>query len=270
MRVRFLPVAVVTVIATMLLPAAAHAVNCGAPDPNTGQSAKAVLTLDADSDPDAIYKRGSGTRTINLIFKADGCTFDGSQAEPEMTVVSKNDAEEDLPQSAVTLRSAAFDDSEMTLNLQVDSEKFDPGSYGGLVEVRAPYLATTRTPISVSRSHDAPWLPILIGALAGLVAVLWFVATKFATRNELLIAPYWLIVVVIGGVAIGAFTAWSSYQNQDVWTWDENGISTFLAGVTGATTGSMATLLTALWKSHAPAGVPPPRPAPPPPVPAQP
>lgn len=260
MRIRGAMAAAGAAVAMALTPGAAQAATCG-----TGaEPVRAVLTLDETSDTDATFKRDDGTRALNLIYRAADCTFSGSEAPPRIAVLSAKDADE-LPPDAVTLKSASFDPKEMALGLQVDSASFDPGSYGGLVEVRAPYLVTTRTPITVSRSEDNLLLPIGIGAIGGLVALLWFGLTKAATRNQLEIAPVWLVVVVAGGVVAGAFTVWSSYMSQDVWTLDENARSALLAAFTGATTGAMGTLLGALWKSPAPE--PPPAPAPPAPAP---
>jgi hypothetical protein len=264
MRVRGMLAAAmaVVVVALALAPGAAQAVTCGAAaGGGGGETTRAVLTLDESSDTDATFKRDTGTRAINLIYRAADCTFSGTEPRPTVTILSAKDADE-LPPDAVTLMGTTFDRTEMTLRLQVDSATFDPGTYGGVVETRAPYLVTTRTPITASRSVDDMWVPIGVGALGGLVALLWFGLTKAATRNQLAIAPIWLFVVLAGGVVAGAFTVWSTYMSQNVWTLDENATSALLAAFTGATTGAMGTLLGALWASPAPTPPPPAAPAP--------
>ena len=131
----------------------------------------------------------------------------------------------------------------------MDPLKFDPGTYGGAVILSAPYLAANKTPISVSRSDDDKLKPFGIGAFAALLGFIWFAGLKFVTRNKLAVSWLWLIPVGVAAIVLGGLAALNSYWDQDVWTFDDNGRATFIAGLTGATTGSMVALLGAVWQA---------------------
>jgi hypothetical protein len=223
---------------------------CGVKNPKTGRE-RAALTLDSQSDTTAVYKRKTGKRTLSFIFTASGCDLGTTQPDPAWDVLPKQDADE-LPDGAVTFKKITPDGKNFRAEFTVDSAKFDPGSYGGIVELRAPYLVTNRVPIVVSRSDPRERLPLLIGAVAGLIAVAWFALTKAASREELAIPWWWVIFVLLAGSAFGAFAVWASWLDQDVWTWSDNKKAAILAGISGATTGSMATILGVVWKAKAP------------------
>jgi hypothetical protein len=81
----------------------------------------------------------------------------------------------------------------------------------------------------------------------------WFAATKAVSRDERTIPWRWVIFVALAGSAFGAFAVWASWLDQDVWTWSDNKKAAILAGFSGATTGSMATILGVVWKAKTPA-----------------
>ena len=243
-----------------LVPHSSAATRCGDVDPATKQSTRAALTLDENSVTNLSYKRKTNTRTLLLIFKATGCDLGSSQPDPRVDVLPKQGSDE-LPDGVVSLKTAVPDGSDLSVRLGVDEHKFDPGSYGGLVEMRAPYLNTTRTPIAVSRSENRIWIPFGLGALAGLVSILWFGALKFLSREKLQINGWWLTGVAAAACAFGGFAVVSSYVDQEVWTLADNFKAAILAGIAGATTGTMATMLAVIWKAT-PVPTPPPAPGP--------
>jgi hypothetical protein len=49
---------------------------------------------------------------------------------------------------------------EISLRLSIDHDKVDPGSYNGSIEVRAPQVTTTRTPVTLSLSDSSPAWPV--------------------------------------------------------------------------------------------------------------
>lgn len=251
MRARRLTVTAI-VVATALhgAPTADAQVRCGVVDPDTGQVARAVLTLDSNSTTTVTYKRDMGRKRLHLIFTARGCALDSSLPDPAAEVLPKQGADE-IPATSISVQNTRLDASELAVGFHVDSETFEPGSYEGLVEVRAPYLATSRTPLAVSRSESNFWIPVGIGALAGLLAFAWFSAIKAATREKLQIGWRWMIVVALGACGFGAFSVLSAYWSQDVWTIDDNLLSAIVAATTGATTGTMATVLAAIWRAPA-------------------
>ena len=104
-------------------------------------------------------------------------------------------------------------------------------------------------PLSLSRSTSNWLTPFAIGAISGLVAVIWFALLKFLARQKLEIAWPWLIVVALAAAVAGGLAVASAWLDQDVWTVDANIKAAVIAGVSGATTGSMAGLLAVVWKA---------------------
>lgn len=241
---------VLGLLGAMFAPQAATAATCGEPESDaTGAgAAKATLTLQEDSTADVSYKRSTDPKTLLLIFRVTGCELAKTQKDPDFEVVPRKDFDE-LPAGVITLLRARQDGTELSMRFSVDANKFKPGSYGSLIELRAPYLTLSRTPVSVSRSEDNWLVPFCIGALSGFVAILWFGLLKFFAREKLLIKWPWLIVVVIAGAIFGGLAVASSWWDQDVWSVDANLKAAIAAGVAGATTGAMLGLLGTVWQA---------------------
>jgi hypothetical protein len=101
---------------------------CGAKDPKTHELKRAVLTLDPQSVTTISYKRATGVRTLNFIFKAAGCDLGTSQANPDTDLLPKQGADE-VPDGVVTFKKATPDGSEFTVKFTVDSAKLKARSY---------------------------------------------------------------------------------------------------------------------------------------------
>ncbi len=244
----------------------AGAAPCGRPDPEadppSAQALRATLALDEKSSRTILaFKREKDHEAISLVFTVSGCELPAELADPRLLLLTRPGSE-DLGDDVVAVKSAEADGSEYVLKVDVDASRFEPGSYDGLIAVRAPYLAPNRTPISVSRSEDRWWLPLLLGAVAGLGGMLWFLGLRRARSVQLKITKPMVYWVVAACMAAGTFSVFVSYWDQQVWSLDENLIGALTAGFTGATTGAMAGLLGIVLTQPSPPG-----PAPPPAVP---
>jgi hypothetical protein len=235
-----------------LFPAAvAGAATCGTKDATSGQPVKGALTLDDRSAvTEAAFKRDTGHKTLALMFNVTGCELAGSEPRPAITIIPRQGID-DLPSDAVTLKSATPDGSSLDILLDVNSDGFDPGAYGGFVVLRAPYLTTTRTPVAVSRSDDRWLIPLVIGlfAAAGGFAV-WTITRWISWLNtENRQSPRWSALGAVFGFAVigGGVAAVTSWLNQDVWTVDDNGLVTASTAFVAATSGALAALLAKIW-----------------------
>ena len=239
-------------LAALLVTApAAGAVECGKADPKTKLPARATLTLDDKSAvTNLVFKRHRNVKQLSLVYNVTGCDLTGNEVPPAILVLPRGGGDQ-LPDGVVTFKRQDTDGSAYFLSLAVDAHKFDPGSYDGLIVVRARYLAPNRTPIAVSRSENSVFIPILIGGLAGLAGIAWFAAAKFLAREKLDIATKWVGLAVALAILAGIWAALKIYTDQDVWTFDDNWRTTAIAGFTGASTGAMAAVLAALWKAPA-------------------
>ena len=226
------------------------AVPCGAVDPMTKRPTQATLTLAPDSVTSIAYKRDTAPATLLLRFKAKGCELPATPPNPDIEVLPKQGAKE-IPHGVVSLTRARVDGAEYSVRATATPKNFKPGSYQGSVEVRAPYLATARAPISLSRSEDNFAWPMGIGATAGLAGLIWFLLLKFAKGATTRLKKRHYAIVLLAAAAAGVASALSSYLDQEVWTLSQNGFAAALAAFTGATTGAMATAIGVLWKDPA-------------------
>ena len=222
---------------------------CGKADSKTGAVAKGMPSLnEQNAVTDQTFKRDSGHKTIFLSFNLAGCEL-ASDAPPPAVEINPSKGADELPADAVTLKGATPDGNTLDVKLDVDSDKFDAGSYGGLIVLRAPYIATSRTPVTVSRSDNRAWLPALIGALAALGGLFLFNFARKLGKAKLKVSRLALAGVAAIGAVAGAVAVLENYYNQDVWTFGENWWSAVVTGFTGATTGVMAGLLGDIWSS---------------------
>jgi hypothetical protein len=239
-----IPGLVVTVVVSWA--PAAQAAECGTTDTQTKKIARATLTLDPDSVTTIAYQRATDPETLLLRFKATGCDLPNEAPRPNIDVLPKQGTK-NIPDNVVKLIRAVPDGSEYSLRLTAGPESFDPGSYGGFFELRAPFLVTTRTPIALSRSESNNIGPIALGMIGGLAGLAWFLLLSNAKGAKATIGLRQYIIVFIAAAIAGIIAVESAYRAQEVWTFGENWLSAIIAAFTGATTGSMATAIGVLF-----------------------
>lgn len=241
---------------------AQNATECGKQN-DKGDAVRGTLSLVGDqSSVNVSYKRSTSPRTFLFIYSVEGCQMPASlvcNADnagklkgtgcPVIETLPKGDGKE-IPQAALALKSVRTEAQELVLRLSIDHEKLDPGSYNGSVEIRAPQVTTTRTPVTLSRSENSVLWPIAIGALAGFFAMLWYNVQKAVANVKRKVAASWLLVAFLAAAAVGIVSALTAWRTQDVWTFSENGWSAAVAAFTGATTGVMAVLLANIWEDQ--------------------
>ncbi len=246
---RSLP-AIAFVLVVLLLPVAApsEAATCGDRDPATQLPRKATLTLDEDSVATIAYGRDMDDQTLLLRFRAAGCTFGSDQAAPAVDLLPKQ-GEEELPGGTVSLLRSRRDGSEFAVRLAVNPARFDPGTYGGFVELSAPDVATTRTPVTISRSEDKVTWPVGMGVIGGLAGLLWLWLLSIA-KGALLgrVSVLHYFGVFVAAAVAGVVSVFAQYLDQEVWSVGENGLAALTAAFTGASTGAMITMIGVLWK----------------------
>jgi hypothetical protein len=219
------------------------AVTCGQKDPTTGEPARAVLTLD---DKNAVtnrdLKRSTKEKTLSLIFTFTGCELREASPPPTLLVLPAKGGD-DLPDDALTVKRAEVDGSSFFLILQIHPKRMDPGTFNSIVIARAPYLASNRTPVTVSRSEDAAWKVLGVGALAALAGLVWLLVLKVPALDSSAFTRPRLIILCLLAVAAGLYAAANNYYSQDVWTFGDNLKALASAAFLAATTGSVAAVL---------------------------
>ena len=234
-----------------LSPRAEGATICGTRDARSGELVKGTITLDDRAAVTEVsFKRDTGHKTLALTFNVAACEFAGSESAPAMTINPRKGVD-DLPADAVKLKSVTPDGSSLDVLLDVNSDGFDPGSYGGFVVLRAPYMVTSRTPVAVSRSDPHFWVPVIIGLVAAAAAFGFWTITRWIAwlRTEDRQTPKWGAIGIVLGIAVigGAIAAFTTWVNQDVWTFGDNGWATASTAFAAATSGALAGLLANLW-----------------------
>jgi hypothetical protein len=232
---------------------------CGEPPPGGGGSArpvKATLSLDGETkDPilvtDAPFGRKTDVKKMTLVYNVTGCEMGETEPLPQTPLrIYPPKSGDIVPDNALVLDGdPAIEGSRYIVRLKVSSETFNPGSYSGLVEIKAGWLNAVRTPVSISRSENRRRVPLGWGALGGLAGFLLFALMRKLKKNDLLVGRGLLIAVFGVSVTAGMVAAYTtSYINQDVWVSSENWWAALVAGFTGATSGVMVGLLSAVWK----------------------
>lgn len=220
---------------------------CGAKEPGMAR-VRTELTLDESATTNLKFKRKTSPRDLSLVFMHKGCNLFRLRPPPRVRILPAGETAQ-LPAAAISLGEVERDAFRLYVRVSVDPLKFEPGTYGGAVILSAPYLAANRTPVSVSRSEDNELKPFGIGALAAIAGVVWFALLKFFARNKLAVSWWWLVPVTVAAASVGGLAALNNYWDQEVWTLDDNVRATVVAAFSGATTGSMAMLLGAIWQA---------------------
>ncbi|MDQ3722487.1 MAG: hypothetical protein M3376_05335, partial [Actinomycetota bacterium] len=243
---------------------AAAATQCGAIDPKTQEPVRGSLALIAEqSAPDVSFGTDANPEIINLIFKVKGCVVSDANVRPTVEAIPFKGATP-IPEGVVSLSRPVADGGELSLRLAIDTDAFGPGSYAGLAEIRAPYLVTNRTPISVARSEDTMLVPLGWGALAGAAGFVVFWALSKLGKGAPTVPPQWFAFALLVACTVAAGTVYANYADQEVWVFRENWETAFFTGFAAATSGVMAGLLRLLYRNVPPLGATPaPSPSPP-------
>jgi hypothetical protein len=238
----------VSFLAVLLLavsfPSPATAAKCGTINPKTNAVLKASLEIDPDSVTSIAFMRHTKPQWLLIRFKASGCELPVGH-RPTIDLLPKQNAQ-NIPEPAVVLKAARPAGAEYTLKLLADPRELDPGGYEGFLEVRATNINTMRTPISLSRSEDRWWLPLVIGLVGGFASLVWFLGLHFAQGAKSPKRWHYGFAFVAAAI-FGAFAVETAYRSQEVWTFSENYASAAVAAFTGATTGTMLAALAVLF-----------------------
>lgn len=134
-----------------------------------------------------------------------------------------------------------------------DEFSVDPGSYTSFVRLKAQWLRTVATPVTVTRSEDSEVIPLGIGVLGGLCGFFVFWLLRQIHDDDLLVKETWVLwLAAMVSVVVGAGTAFlTNYLNQDLWTMEDNGLALFIAAFSASTGGVAAGLLTGIYKTEA-------------------
>ena len=247
--------AVLTVMAVYVTPSASAA-DCGVEDAKTHVTPKASLDLDPDSVTSIVFRRDTDPQKLLIRFKATGCTLPSDAEPPKIGVLPKQNIK-NVPDDVIKLDSAVADRFDYSLTFSATPEKFDPGTYGGFVEVRAPFFTTVRAPISLSRSESDELPLVLLGLLGGVASLVWFVGLRLA-KGAVTRIESWVhyVLAFIAAAVAGIIAVDTAYRAQDVWSFSENAGSAVVAAFTGATTGTMIAALAVLFPEPAKAAAP--------------
>lgn len=205
--------------------------------------------VEADGDRYVVYLR---------VFVSSGKASDqGGISNPSTTTPTATttdttpSATTTAPTTSSPPRSAATDTSAATS--PPDEFSVDPGSYTSFVRIKAQWLRTVATPVTVTRSEDSEWIPLGFGVGGGLCGFFVFWLLRKIHDDDLLVKERWVLwLAAIVSVVVGAGTAFvTNYFNQDLWTVDENALALFIAAFSASTGGVAAGLLTGIYKTGA-------------------
>jgi hypothetical protein len=193
--------------------------------------------VDADSDRYVVHLR---------VFVSSGKASDqGGTAMPE--------APTPAPTGTPSRTSANVAEFPGLPSSSAEQFEVEPGSYTSFVRLKAPWMRTVATPVTVTRSEDTELIPIIIGIVGGLAGFVLFVLLRWIHGEQLLVREGWVLALTgFICVAVGAGTAFfTSYLNQEIWTFNANALALFTAAFTASTAGVTAGLLTGIYREKA-------------------
>jgi putative flippase GtrA len=203
--------------------------------------------VDADGDRYVVH--------LLVFVSSDKASEQGGTPQPEATTQPRASA---TPAQTATTGPTRPDSTQASLRTSPPREfSVDPGSYTSFVRLKAPWLRTVATPVTVTRSEDTEWIPIGIGIAGGLSGFFLFWLLRKIHGQDLLVKETWVLWLTAGVcVAVGAGTGFfTNYINQDIWTFNANGLALFTAAFSASTAGVTAGLLTGIYKTTATANV---------------
>jgi hypothetical protein len=132
-----------------------------------------------------------------------------------------------------------------------------PGSYTSFVRLEADWMHTIATPVTVTRSEDSEWIAVLIGMAGGASGFIIFMVLRVIHGKNLLIKEKWVLWFTAAvSIGVGAGTAYfTNYLNQEVWTFNANGVALFTAAFSASTAGVAAGLLTGIYNTDQAGGL---------------
>jgi hypothetical protein len=221
--------------------------------------------VDADGDRYVVYLR--------VFVSSNKAEEQGGSAEPSppATATPTGDRGAGSPDGTATApggasRSNATETSEQPSPGSTDTppptsppDEFgvDPGSYTSFVRLKADWMHTVATPVTVTRSEDSEWIAAGIGIIGGVSGFIIFSLLRKIHGQNLLITEQWVLWVTAGiSIGVGAGTAYfTNYINQEVWTFEANGVALFTAAFSASTAGVAAGLLTGIYNTTQAGGI---------------
>jgi hypothetical protein len=254
--------------------AAAGDPECGTISQGASEPVKATLAL-SETHPEtvmsALYGRKTGPRPLTLVYTVSGCKLTSGlavPADPPTIGPPKENEVTTIPKGVIRLDGTPeIDGKQYVVHMQVFTDpppypdagldmsltpKFDPGTYGGFVNLKADWMHRTATPVAISRSENR-WQVVLLVALLGALGGFVFFILLHAFSQAPLLATGWRIAVAgVLSVGIGAYVGYTTnYLNQDVWTFGANTTALLTAAFTAATSGQLVTgLLGKVYDDH--------------------
>jgi len=245
-----------------------------AKSPAITSPALGTLTLDQEDQEtvtSAAFGRSTDPQPLTLVYRVAGCRVTDALPRPTSPLPTgpvRTAGSRTLPGGTVQVEDVDADADRYVVHLRIyasaDSAPAGPaspdatvgaGSYTGFVRLKAAWMHTVATPVTVTRSENRLWVPIGIGILGSACGFFLFWLVRRIHHDNLLVKEKPVLIATgVASVVVGAGSAFfTNYINQDVWTWSANGLALFTAAFSASTAGVAAGLLTGIYKDSAPA-----------------
>jgi hypothetical protein len=223
-----------------LAPSAGAAIHCGTEPAGGGEPVQGTLLLKTEPSTTSLNFEGSSTpKNLEFAFEiGGGCELPSAEQVTATVHASEGSEAFGTPEIEVA-------DSELTVQLPVDPEKFDAGKHTAAVTVNGPAIVGAVTKVSFQRSET--WLlPTLLTVAFGLIGVgaAIFAKHRVVGDKNVKVKPRRL-VLALGAAVIPVAAVWlSAYGEVEIWQPSAVSIVTlFLATVAAASGPAGAALL---------------------------
>jgi hypothetical protein len=220
------------------LPATAGAVTCGARGSGAAKAATGALTLKAGDSTVAIDAgRKTSERRLIFIFDVSKCTLAPRDA------IKVKVRSSDVDRSAFGTPEVDPKGAVLLVEVPVRPKRFDPGKHSAVVTVVGPHIVTSISKVSLQRTEDRWYIPLLICLIAAVLGLAWAFYTVWAgetTANaKQRLKVRYLPVAVVGALAASWLIYKATYLDAEIWELEVATAATlFVAALTAAAGGS--------------------------------
>jgi hypothetical protein len=227
----FVAAAAVMTAFVCLAPSAGAAIHCGTEPAGGGEPAQGTMLLKTEPSVISLNFEGSSTpKNLEFAFEiGGGCELSSAEGITAKVHASEGSEAFGTPEIEV-------DDTELTVQLPVDPEKFDAGKHTAAVTVNGPAIVGAVTKVSFQRS-ETWFLPTLLTVIFGLIGVGAAIFTKHRVvgDKDVKLKPR-RMVLALGAAVIPVAAVWlGTYGEVEIWKPTAVSIVTlFLATVAAA------------------------------------
>jgi hypothetical protein len=230
----------VALIFLMCLTSAAVAAPCGKPKASGEEPTYGTLTLKAEeSEPNINTGRKTGERQMLFLFGVSECTLPADEEIQTRVRSQEINVATTFGQAETELNKSL-----LFVQIPVHPGEFEPGKHTAIVAVAGKNITPSVSKVTLQRSENRWWVPMLICLVAALIALAVLVFRARVEAKDTQSPEFhlgWLVLAFILALVGAALVYKSTYLEPEIWEPDF-GHSALLFGAAAVAAGGASTL----------------------------